>query len=169
VKDFTLLAEDAGARAPIVLPVPSNADPTEFPGSISAETGKVLLLLRSGVLDQDVDITPEQYLQVEADLLGDGAERLAELGISPMIRQWIVSVLTVWHLFGREAGEEAWDLGPNGMAGKASPRATSPKTGGRTSKGATSASTRSPARTPARRTAGGSSAPRATQPARRTG
>lgn len=173
MKDFTLLAEDAGARAPIVLPIPSNDDPTEFPGTVSAETGTFLLLMRAAAFSEedmpDVDISTEMYERAETELLGDGAQRLLDLGISPHLRQWVVSVLTVWHLLGREAGEAAWDLGPNGMQGKASPRATSPKTGGRTSKGATSASTRSPARTPRPRSAGASSARPATPRARRTG
>lgn len=164
MKDFLQLAEDAGARAPIVLPIPTAADPTTFPGTVSAETGMLMLMFQqsaqAGRSGDEIDISPEQMARMEADLLGEaGAARLEALGVVGVMRQHVISTLTVFHLAGREAGEEAWDTTP-GTLGKASRPAMSPKKGGPSSKKAGSARTRSTVQPSTARTAGASSAPR---------
>lgn len=171
---FKDLAETIDVREPIRLPIMGQL--VEFPGTISARAGMILLAIMGAAqktqADQDTDdvtsailtengIPQEDADYLEAQMLGDVAERLDELVEYNVRRRAVVTnTLLVWHSSGPEAAEVFWNAG--GDLGKALPNRATRRAAGRSSTTGGGAPARSKAQPRRARPAGGSS-PRASQ------
>lgn len=173
---FRDLAEVAGVREPKVLPI--LGEDVAFPGTVSAEIGaRMMLIYRAGqavmaspeTAEAEIEaitangLTQASVDEMEAALLGDGAEALDRLQVWGAARNRVISTLTVWHIVGQEAAEAVWEgKAPTGAGPAPANRAARRATGGRSSVAsgkATKAPTRSKAQT--RTTTGGGSSAKA--------
>lgn len=152
---FRDLTDVLGATRAKVLPI--HGREVAFPGTISAWAGQLLLAIRRATEESaaagssQVDTatlvmssglaTEQDALQLERELLGDGAAVLDELGVIGDARVRVVGTLTVWHLSGQEAAELAWE----GKAQDPPNRATRRRTAGSSSPTAGTARARSKA------------------------
>lgn len=143
---FRDLTEVMGVREPKVLPVKGRM--IEFPGTVSARCGQVMLMMvRAGqAADSEEDglaavaelirtgeIDPDDASRLEREVIGPEAmTELLELEVSQDELTRIVSTLTVWHLAGQEAAEAAWE-GKAPAPARAVRRATSRRTAGSSS------------------------------------
>lgn len=160
---FRDLTDVLGVTPDKVLPIEGHD--VAFPARISAWAGTMLLAIQeaalrkaeSGVDPSSIDLDDlvtelamqeNDALDLEREILGDGAEQLAALGVIGEARQHVINTLMAWHLRGREAAEAVWDP-PEGKA-PALNRATRRATAGRSSTTGGTARGRS-------RTAGGAS------------
>jgi hypothetical protein len=142
---FRDLTDVLGVSTPKVLPIRGRS--VEFPGTISAWAGTLLLALRRAAAESiesgDVDpsdvaglvlstgaATEMDALRLERELLGDAGDVLDELGVMGEGRQHIIGTLTVWHLSGEEAATACWE----GKAPVQPNRAKRRTTAGRSSK-----------------------------------
>lgn len=154
---FRDLTDVLGVTPPKTLPICGVL--VEFPATISARSGQMLLAVAASARSS-ADATPDEVAsrlhltdedgeRLEAELLGDGAQALDDLGVIGDRRQHVVQTLIAWHLRGQEAAEAVWH-----GAGKATAPKDSKPRGGRASKTVGGARGRSKAG------AGASSAPR---------
>jgi hypothetical protein len=170
---FKDLAETIDVREPIRLPIMGQL--VEFPGTISARAGMILLAIMGAAKDAlaaDADVetatamasvsvpqSDSDYL--EAQMLGDVADRLDELvEYNVRRRNLVTNTLLVWHSQGSEAAETYWNAG--GDLGKALPNRETRRAAGRSSTTDGGQPARSKAQPRQARPAGGSS-PRASQ------
>lgn len=141
---FKDLAETIDVREPIRLPIMGEV--VEFPGTISARAGMILLAIMGAakqvIQDSDEPSTsaviavagvPESdAAYLEAQILGDVAERIDALCEYNLRRRNLVTnTLLVWHSQGLEAAEEFWNAG--GDLGKALPNRKTRRKAGRSS------------------------------------
>ncbi len=142
---FKDLAEAIDVREPIVLPVMGEA--VEFPGTISARAGMILMAVISAArvsLAEEDDASTAAVLAagsiseadaayLEAQLLGDVADRLDELvEYNGRRRALITNTLIVWHSQGAGEAEVYWNAG--GELGKALTNRATRRKAGRSSK-----------------------------------
>lgn len=119
------------ARAPKQLPIGGRL--FDFPDRISAETGRLLLVMQRQAQELGAEATPEDLLetagldadtllQVQADLLGDALDEMVAQGVGGAVGH-VVKTLTVWHLYGQDAAEQVWNsLGPTPAPNRAARR-----------------------------------------------
>lgn len=96
--------------------LPINGKLYEFPARVSAETGRLLLLVwRTGREGGDVEgalrraaVDDEHALDMQDELLGEAFDELVMDGRSGAIPR-VMTTLTTWHLFGQAAAEQVWN------------------------------------------------------------
>lgn len=155
-KDFDELV----ARTPKRLPIGGRL--YEFPDRISAETGKLLLVMQRQAQELGADASPEsllrtagisdeQILKVQAEMLGDTIDEMVANGVGAAVGH-AVKALTAWHLYGQEAAEQAWNsLGPTPAPNRAARRSKATATSTRSRASTTGTSSRKPAKAAAAR------------------
>ncbi len=123
--------------------LPINGEDVEFPRTVSAKVGAMLLTLYSS-LEASEGLDPGTYLEslgwseddaaeIELGVLGkDGAATLDRLGVLGPGRMRVMSTLVFWHLLGTEAAELVWEGKAPAPANRETRRAAgrSPKTAG---------------------------------------
>lgn len=140
-KDFDELV----ARTPKRLPIGGRM--YDFPDRISAESGKLLLVMQRMGQELGPDVEPQALLAaagldddrvmaLQAEMLGGCFDEMVEHGVGAAVGH-VIKALTAWHLYGQEAAERAWNsLGPTTAPNRAARRQS-----------ATGKSTKSPAST----------------------
>lgn len=82
----------------------------EFPARVSAETGALLLQIERQRTEVDPSGLGEEVLErVQRDLLGDTYDTMRVAGVPPAMVSHAIATLMVWHLYGQQAAEAAWE------------------------------------------------------------